>query len=111
MAFRVTGAFMGLVPLPVLGSGFRAERCGLRGGVRQCCNTFIADNSSSIPWKKDLLDTFPFRVKVQSEKNCTLKIVRDLSHTMSYTTYTKAVRPGHSESVKSKMRPTDYWTD
>ena len=32
---------------------------GFRGGVKQFLRDFIADNASSMPWKRDLLGTFP----------------------------------------------------
>ena len=30
---------------------------GFRGGVKLCRHNFIADNASSMPWKRDLLGT------------------------------------------------------
>jgi hypothetical protein len=31
---------------------------GFRGGVKPCCNICIADNASSMPWKRELLCPF-----------------------------------------------------
>ena len=38
---------------PGLGGGW-----GFRGGVKPFLHDFIADNASSMPWKRDLLGTF-----------------------------------------------------
>ena len=43
-------------PTPIQTLGLGGE--GLRGWVKPCCQNLIADNASSMPWKRDLIGMY-----------------------------------------------------
>jgi hypothetical protein len=71
----------------------------LEGGVKPCCNNFIADNASSMPWNNDLLGIFFLpRCDAKSKGWC--------AHTTPLELRRPCARPSRLRGYPDPMRRT-----